>query len=194
MTRVFSAVDIEDQKLLDRLEDIQDTLDLDFNAVGRQKMHITLEFFKDIDSREIRKIKESMDKIELDSFKADIKGLGVFPSDDYIRVVWAGVEADKFLELYNQASDHPVESDNNHDFQPHITLLRVRSPSKEQKKKLKRTIREFKDYEFGKINVDELKLFESHIGGKNKYRQIHNKKLRKEDSSIRYRFFYQLLD
>lgn len=177
MARVFSAVDIEDGKILDRLEDIRDTLNLEFNPVKRDKMHITLEFFENISEEEIDQIKNAMDEIKLESFTADVRGVGVFPSEDHIRVVWAGVNSEKFQELYNQVSDHPVSSDNNHDFHPHITLMRVRNPSKEQKKKLKRTIREFSDHEFGKIKVDKVKLFESRIDGKTKYKQLHKKEL-----------------
>lgn len=177
MARVFSAVDIEDEKLLDRLEDIRETLNLGFNPVEKEKMHITLEFFKDIDEDEIDLIKKAMDNIELDSFTADVKEVGVFPSEDYIRVVWAGAESEKFQELYKQVSNHSVQSNNDHDFQPHITLMRVRNPSKEQKKKLKRTIREFSDHEFGKLKVNKVKLFESYLNGKTKYKQLHKKEL-----------------
>jgi len=177
MARVFSAVDIEDEKLLDRLEEIRETLNLGFNPVEQEKMHITLEFFKDVNEEEIELIKQAMDNIDLDSFKADVKDVGVFPSEDYIRVVWAGVYSNKLEELYRQVSDHNIASDNNHEFQPHITLMRVRNPSKEQKKKLKRTIREFSDHEFGRIKVDKAKLFESHLDGKTKYKQLHKKEL-----------------
>jgi 2'-5' RNA ligase len=177
MARVFSAVDIEDEKLLDRLEEVRETLDIGFNPVKREKLHVTLEFFEDVEKENINEIKKAMDVVELDSFEADVKRIGVFPSEEHIRVVWAGVDSEKFQELYKQVSDHSVSSDNNHDFQPHITLMRVRNPSREQKKKLKRTIREFSDHEFGKIKVDEVKLFESYIDGKTKYKQLHKKEL-----------------
>ncbi len=177
MARVFSAVDIEDEKLLDRLKEIRETLNLGFNPVEQEKMHITLEFFKDADEKEIEQIKKAMDEIGLDGFTADLKDVGVFPSEDYIRVVWVGAESDKFEKLYNQVSDHSVNSDNDHEFKPHITLMRVKSPSKEQKKKLKRTIREFNDHEFGKLEVDKIKLFESYLDGETKYKQLHKKDL-----------------
>jgi len=177
MARVFSAVDIEDKKLLNRLEDISETLNLGFNPVEKGKMHITLEFFEDINREEINEVKKAMNDVEIESFDADVKGLGVFPSKNYIRVVWAGIESSKFQKLYNEVSDHPVESSNNHEFRPHITLMRVKSPSKEQKKKLRRTIREFKNKEFGKLRINNCKLFESHLDGKNKYRLLHKKEL-----------------
>lgn len=177
MARVFSAVDIEDEKLLDRLEDIRETLNLGFNPVEREKMHITLEFFKNVSKDEIRLIKKALDNIDLDSFRADVKNIGVFPSEDHVRVVWAGISSKKFQDLYNQVSDHDVDSDNNYEFQPHVTLVRVRSPSKEQKKKLKRTVREFRQQEFGKVKVNKVKLFKSHLDGKNKYKQLYKKEL-----------------
>jgi 2'-5' RNA ligase len=177
MARVFSAVDIEDKKLLNRLEDIRETLNLGFNPVEKEKMHITLEFFEDIDEEEIQKVKKAIDKVDLRCFNANVKDIGVFPSEDYIRVVWAGLESAKFKELYNQVSNHSVKSSNKYDFKPHITLLRVKSPSKEQKKKLKRTIREFNNQEFGKLSINNIKLFESHLNSKNTYKQLHKKVL-----------------
>lgn len=177
MARVFSAVDIEDEKLLSELEDVRESLNLGFNPVEKEKMHITLEFFKDIDKEEIRKIKQAMDEVESDSFQAEVRDIGTFPSEDYIRVVWSGVKSEKFQDLYEQVSDHTVKSDNNHDFTPHITLMRVKNPGREQKKKLKRTIREFNNHEFGRIKVDTIKLFESQLNGKTKYKQLHKKEL-----------------
>lgn len=177
MARVFSAVDIEDEKLLDQLEEMREILDLGFKPVSKEKMHVTLEFFKDIDREEIKKVKQAMDRIDVESFTVDVKGLGAFPSEDYIRVVWAGVEDGRLHDLYRQVSKHKVEADNNHEFRPHITLTRVENPSRDQKKKLKRTIREFSQHEFGKLEVNSVKLFESHLDGKSTYRQLHKKEL-----------------
>jgi len=178
MARVFSAIDIEDDKVLRKLKNIRDTLDLDFSPVKPEKMHVTLEFFEDIDQDEIKKIKKAVSNIDLDSFEIKLQGLGAFPSEDFIRVVWAGVESSKIFELQKQAGLHNISTDNKHEFKPHITLIRVDNISQGKKKKLKSMIEEHKDEDFGTVKVDKVKLFESRITGKgSNYRKISKHKL-----------------
>ncbi|MFB6292242.1 MAG: RNA 2',3'-cyclic phosphodiesterase [Candidatus Nanohaloarchaea archaeon] len=178
MARVFSAVDIEDESLLKELEQVRDALDLGFNPVNRSKMHVTLEFFEDIGQEEIDRLKKAMGSIELEPFKADIKGVGVFPDRDYIRVVWAGMESRDIYELYDQVSRHGVEPSNDHDFTPHVTLMRVKNLSPQKKRKVQKSLREFQDHFFGTLEVDSVKLFESRLTGKgSEYQMLHEEKL-----------------
>ena len=165
MTRVFTAVDIENEKVLDELEYIRNTLDMNFNSVTRDKMHITLEFFKDLNQKEIEQLKQHLEQVEIDSFKARIKGIGAFPSNEYIRVVWAGAKSDNFRKLYRKASSHNLSSDNDHEFKPHITLFRVQNLSSKRKRKLKKGMKDHQDYRFGEIEVNSVKIFESRLNG-----------------------------
>lgn len=163
MTRVFTAVEIEDEKILEELEYIQETLDMNFRTVPPEKMHITLEFFQDLNTEEVEHLIEHLKNTDLDSFKADIKGVGAFPSEDYIRVVWAGVEAEEFQTLHDNASEHELEADNSHEFHPHITLFRTENLSVEKKKKLRKGLKEYRDYFFGQIDVNAVKVYESRL-------------------------------
>ncbi len=178
MARVFSAVDIEEEEVLNKLEKIRDRLDLGFSPVKKENMHLTLEFFENVDDSEARKIESAMSNVDVEPFEMEIQGLGAFPSEDYIRVVWAGVNSHKIFDLHKQVKLHDVSSDNKHEFKPHITLLRVKDVSQEKKKKLKRVIDEHRDESFGKVKVDSLKLFESLRTGKgSNYREISEFKL-----------------
>jgi 2'-5' RNA ligase len=173
MARVFSAVDIQDEKTLDKLAEIRERLDLGFSKVQEKKMHITLQFFEDIDQREIEEVKKTLGNIQHGPFKIEIKGLGAFPSEDYIRVVWAGVNSHEIFDLQKEAKVHDVPSDDRHEFKPHVTLLRVKDVSKGRKKKLQRMIREHKKEELAEIKVDSVKLFESRLTGKGSdYRKL----------------------
>ena len=165
MTRVFTAVDIEDEKVLDELEYIRNTLDMNFNSVPRDKMHITLEFFKDLNQGQIKQLKQHLEQVEMDSLKAQIKGVGAFPSNEYIRVVWAGAKSAQFNKLYNKCSQHSLDSDNDHEFKPHITLFRVQNLSSKRKRKLKKGMKDHQDYSFGEIEVNSVKIFESRLNG-----------------------------
>ncbi|MFT4892562.1 MAG: 2'-5' RNA ligase [Candidatus Nanohaloarchaea archaeon] len=175
MARVFSAIEIQDEKLLQELAEIRDRLDLGFNPVSREKMHITLQFFRDVDENEIQELKDAMNNLEIDPFTAEVSGVGCFPSRDYIRVIWAGVDQEeKFHDIYGQLSSHTVESDNKHDFKPHITLMRVKDIQKNEKRKLRKTVREFEDHSFGRIKIDKIRLFRSDLKqGGSTYRELH---------------------
>lgn len=163
MARIFSAIDIEDEETLNKLENIRDALDLGFKPVEKEKMHITLQFFKDLNKEEVEKLEKGLENIEIDPFKAKIEEIGTFPSEDHIRVIWAGLEHPKIYELQEKASKHDVVSDDNHEFKPHITFLRVRNLRPGQKRKVKKTIEEYQETEIGEIAVDKVKLYRSKL-------------------------------
>lgn len=178
MARVFSAVDIENSEVLDELEHVRDSIDLGFNTVPAGKMHVTLQFFEEVDSRQIEEIKEAMDEVSVRPFNAEIAGLGAFPSRDYIRVVWAGAEAKELHQLYREVSSHSIDSNNDHDFTPHITLARVKNISPQKKKKLQKSLEEYSNHDFGTVKVDKVRLFESKLTGQgSKYELIHEAEL-----------------
>ncbi len=177
MTRVFSAVEIEEETVRNELCRVRDSLNHDFSPVPERKMHLTLEFFEDIESREINELRKTMDKVDIESFNMEVKGVGCFPSWDYIRVVWAGVESDEIHQLHRQISDHGVKSQD-HDFQPHITLFRVRDIDSKTRKKLKRAMRDHQSLGFGSSPVSKVKLFRSEMTAEgSRYHEIHSRKL-----------------
>lgn len=174
MARVFSAIDIENEEVLEELKYVRDTIDLGFNKLTTDKMHITLEFFKDLDQNEINRYKRKLRETDIGSFKVDMEGVSSFPSHDHIRVVWAGLEDEKKVRnLHKIVSQHQLNSDNKHRFKPHTTLFRVNKMTKSKKKRLKNNIREFQDYKFGEIKINKIKLFESRMEGQNsKYKVL----------------------
>jgi 2'-5' RNA ligase len=176
--RAFTAVDIQDRELLLELEKIQSELDFGFNLVPPEKMHITLQFFQDIEDEEAEQIIEAMKNIEVDPFSLEIRGAGVFPSKDYIRVVWTGIESGTIHDLKEQVSNHEVEPDNNHEFHPHVTLARVDSISRTEKQDFRKKLEELQDKKIGELEVDSVKLFESiHVGDGTEYRELEEVKL-----------------
>lgn len=179
MPRVFSAVRITEKELLEELEQVRDRMDLGFNPVETEKMHVTLEFFENVSEEELKNLKRAIRNVDFEPFRASVKGLGAFPSVDHIRVVWAGFDDERsFHQLNQQVSDHNVDNDNSNSFKPHITLLRVRNVSGERKRKLQRTLREFQLHEFGEAKVDKVKLYRSELGnGGTNYTVLEEKKL-----------------
>lgn len=176
--RVFTAADIENPKTLQKLKDLQEETDYGFNKVKPEKMHLTLQFFQEIDQEEVEEIKKGLANVETEPFEMKIKGVGVFPSRDHVRVVWAGIESEKIFELKKQVSNHEVEEDNNHNFHPHITLSRVRKISRNHKKEFRQKLEELENTEIGKVEVNSVKLFESvQTGNGTRYKVLEEKKL-----------------
>lgn len=161
--RVFTAIDIEEKEALKELEKIRNRLNLGFNPVKTEKMHITLEFFQNLDKDETNSLKNHLDNLKFKKFDLKIKNIGCFPSKDYIRVVWAGIESKDIYDLYNLASNHSLESDNQHDFHPHVTLFRVNKINRNRKKKLQKQIEEHENHFFHTLEVSKIKLFESNF-------------------------------
>jgi len=178
MTRVFSAVDVKDERLLKELEDVRDSINIGFKPVPRDKMHITFQFFENLGTEQIKCLKAVLDNVNTGSFTTSVKGVGAFPSRDYIRVLWAGLEEQKFNSVYKQVCSHKIRSDNSHEFKPHITFLRVKNIDKKQKAKLQKMLKEYKTHKFGEFEVDNIKLYKSSFNGqKTEYKEIHSIKL-----------------
>lgn len=178
--RAFTAVDIEKKQLLKKLKDIQKEINYNFNTVKPEKMHITLQFFRQINEEESQKIQKAMENISLKPFQIQIKGIGVFPSRDHVRVVWAGIESQEIHRLKEQASNHPVKDDNDHEFQPHITLMRVDHIRRRNKKQFRKKLEKLENQKVGETKVNSIKLFESrHNGQDTNYNLIKEKNLKK---------------
>ncbi len=110
--------------------------------------HLTLKFLGDYDKDKAIK---SLEQVNHKPFGLSTSGLGAFPSETKIRVLWAGIEHEPLLfELADKINDE-IKLKDSHRFHPHITLARVN-------KKI-----EFPDIELEKItfSVSEFVLYQS---------------------------------
>ncbi|QHS18107.1 RNA 2',3'-cyclic phosphodiesterase [Halopenitus persicus] len=148
--RAFFAVDLPTD-LADRIAEVQETLRgaEGLRFTDPEQAHVTLEFLGDVpeqpeDGSEtdvdavneanvdavIEAGREAVQEADVEPFTASVRGLGAFPSTEYIRVVWAGI-GDGTAELTRlQAA---IESrttalgyePDDHEFTPHVTLARM---------------------------------------------------------------------
>jgi len=179
--RAFFAVDLP-ESLAEPLAAVQ--VDLN-DAAGLRvtdptQAHVTLKFLGDINAGDggsdgddltdtpalddvIAAGERAVDSADIAPFDCSIAGLGVFPSLEYIAVVWAGVEdgADKLTALHEaleaETTALGVDPDD-HDFTPHITLARM--DDARGKGLVQRLVRE-RDPEFGRFEAAEIRLVES---------------------------------
>ena len=84
--------------------------------VKKQNLHITLKFLGDVDDNKINFYKKILDSTNLNEIQVRLTNFGFFPSKNFIKVVWVGVEGD-----FSVVNKLDVK-----DFVPHITVGRVK--------------------------------------------------------------------
>ncbi|WP_251331246.1 RNA 2',3'-cyclic phosphodiesterase [Haloplanus pelagicus] len=132
--RLFVSVDVD--TLADAIADAQDRLpDAEsLRRVDPTDAHVTLKFLGDVDPDRLDALDAALSTAVADAgvdpFTLTLGGYGVFPSLEYISVVWAGVsEGDSELTRLHEAIERettgrgfdPVD----HAFTPHVTLARM---------------------------------------------------------------------
>ncbi len=158
--RCFIAIDL-DKSLKLKLRDIQRKLEGDIKIVPQENLHITLKFLGNVNENKITQIKNIIKNTcsKFKKFQMNIKGIGCFPNNNYIRVVWAGAESKTFYDIAvaidNKLKELGFEKEKNH--APHITLARVKSANHN----IKEILEKFKNTDFGILIVSEISLFKS---------------------------------
>ena len=165
--RSFIAFDITNEEVLKHLSSVQERLvetGAHLKLVKPESIHITMRFLGNIQQDMIDRIHSKMKQVAFTPFEAEIQGMGLFPSFEYVRVVWAGINkgVEQLGDIFNQL-ELGLRAlgfrQGKKGFSPHITIARVKS--NRNKAELVRCIRELTDYEFGILKVDCLKLKKS---------------------------------
>ncbi len=123
--RLFIALEFEPKEYF---FGIQKQISGDGKLNFTKTFHLTLKFLGEVNENRVDEIKKLISEIKFNSFSAETSNIGFFPSENYIRVVWIGLEPKRdILELQQQVdkkllSFFPKEKN----FEPHITLARVK--------------------------------------------------------------------
>jgi len=94
----------------------------------------------------------------------NIKGTGVFPKPDYMRVLWLGIEdPSRFSALQKDLDEEFVKMGfkKERSYVPHLTIARVKGTR--NKELLASKIQSLKDVEIGEMNVSKLVLKKSEL-------------------------------
>ena len=160
MIRTFIAVLLPD-KFISEIEKIQTILKTPgIKLVESKLVHITMKFLGDVHEDKITPIASALSQMECRSFKADIKGVGVFPKMSYIKVIWLGAHGD-FDTLHKEMERvlSPFKFEKEHNFTPHATLARVKDLR--EKAELIEKIKKIQAIDLGTINVESISLKKS---------------------------------
>jgi 2'-5' RNA ligase len=167
--RLFVSVDLPDE-LAEGVEDLQaefaEAAGLDF--VDPTQAHVTVKFLGDVEEARADELIEGLETAVADSgvepFDAELGGLGVFPSLEYISVLWLGVgDGSAELAQLHEAveaqfiEEHGFEPED-HDFTPHVTLARMKHAGG---KDLVQDLVRDRHPEVGTTRVEEVRLTES---------------------------------
>jgi len=163
--RLFVAVPVSIE-IRDRVRQVYAKLEetgTNFSFVNIDNLHFTLKFLGDVEEEKVSEIKCKVAEIVSAQKKFEIKlrGVGVFPSLDQIKVIWVGVEDGELLELLketNEGLDY-IRKDEHEKEVAHLTIARVRSGSE----RLRDVLDEIKELDFGTMMVDKVILYESEL-------------------------------
>jgi len=165
--RGFIAIDIEvSSKIVEIENEIKKTA-ANVKLVKPGNIHLTLKFLGDTNEGlidEIEKImKESVEGIE--PFNIQLKGTGVFPNPNYIKVIWIGIQNGEQIIPIAQKIDEKISKlgfkKEKRMFSPHLTIGRVKSAK--NKDKLIKIIDKYRDVQFSDLKVESLKLKRSEL-------------------------------
>ena len=166
--RLFISIDLPDA-LTDAVADVQEPIReaKGLTLVTPEQAHVTLKFLGDVDEDRVPAIEEAvetaLDATDVGPFETTVAGLGVFPSMDYISVVWAGVDdgADEMIRLHEAIERETTAlgfDPEDHEFTPHITLGRLKDAR--GKEIVQRVVRE-EQPTLGQFRVEQVRLTES---------------------------------
>lgn len=162
--RCFIAVDL-DPALKAKVVAIQKELNwLDAKLVEPENLHFTLKFLGEVDMKTVDEVRRRLTHLasQTAAVEIDIEGMGCFPSDEYIRVVWIGSEKlTPLQQAVNDAMKGIVPSEKP---VPHLTLARARSQNNRQE--LLDFINKRRKIVIGQMKVNNIKLKKSVVTSK----------------------------
>lgn len=169
--RLFVSIDVPDE-LADAVAELQEAFagadGLRFTDPG--SVHVTLKFLGEVEEKRLSEltsaIETAIEEAGVSAFETEFGGLGVFPSLEYISVVWFGVRegASEMTRLHEAIERRTVElgfEPESHEFTPHVTLARMDHAG--GKELVQRLVRE-RDPTIGRTTVEEVRLTESELG------------------------------
>src|SRR3989344_377176 len=163
--RLFIGIFLS-KEILDYLYEVQNKLKKNLNDkinwAHKSKIHFTLKFLGEVDENKINDVKEKLNKIKFKPFKVKLDKIGVFPNENYIKVIWVDLNPKgKVIELQQKIDSELLDlSSKDQEFKVHLTLARVKfiKNKEEFKKNLKIDIEE-KEFE-----IKEFCLVKSTLG------------------------------
>lgn len=161
--RLFIAVDFNELK--DYFVELQKQLPKNAKLSLTKTFHLTLKFLGEVRPNNFDTLINNLKIIKFEKFSVILDSIGIFPTENYIRVVWIGLKPeDKVLELQKDIDESLIKLFRKEkDFKAHITLARVKYP--EDKKQFLEELKKIK-VENKKIEIKNFRLIKSTLSPK----------------------------
>ncbi len=163
--RAFLALEISDD-VRSKIMEFEGELEAsgaDIKLVEKENLHVTMKFLGDVNEVVLEKIFAIMDDVKEERFSIRVEGVGVFPNQRMLRVVWVGIGdgGEKVTKIQRELEGQlaGLGFGRERDFVPHITVGRVRSPR--NRERVIQVLEKYKGHYFGTCLVDRLVLKKS---------------------------------
>lgn len=168
--RLFVSIDLPDE-FAEPIADLQAELSEaeGIRPTDPTQTHVTLKFLGEVEEDRVPELEETLEtavaESGVSSFEAEYGGLGVFPSPDYISVVWLGVhEGSGAMTRLHEAIERETTvmgfDPEDHEFTPHATIARMDHAGG---KELVQRLVDERDPTVGRAAVGEIRLTESEL-------------------------------
>jgi RNA 2',3'-cyclic 3'-phosphodiesterase len=168
--RLFVSVDLPSD-LVEPIADLQEEFARadGLRFTDPEQAHLTLKFLGEASEEHLEEvsaaIERGVEESEVSPFVAQFGGLGVFPSLEYISVVWFGVEegAGDLRRLHEAIEARTVGvgfDPEEHEFTPHVTLARMDHAGG---KEVVQEVVTGRAPVVGEMHVEEVRLTESSL-------------------------------
>lgn len=160
--RIFVAIEISSKEVIDSISKFQSEININCKPVEIQNIHFTLQFLGEISHETLEKVMHSLKSVKFNNFIVNFKGVGVFPSLKFPRVIWIGtdekggkllIELAKKIENVLSSLGFSVDKP----FRPHVTVFRTKNKIENLEMKLNK----FKLSEFGSQEISRFTLKQS---------------------------------
>ncbi len=153
--RCFIAIEIPFTR---NMEELQKSIEGRVKLVEKENMHITLKFLGEINQDMVKKIKDIVEECKTSPFSISLHGVGFFPNERYIRVIWIGIEPPDEIIAISRCIDEKLSKlgfEKERSYVPHLTVARAKGPIKIK------NLEKFRNMEFAKVDVAEIKIKKS---------------------------------
>ncbi len=163
--RAFISVDVDDTPRLKAFEKSLNDSDAQLKMVDLENIHLTLKFLGDTDEGLVENIISAMAlSVEgVEPFSIELRGTGAFPNENYMKVIWVGIENAEPLIKIAGALDNELTKlgfkREKRGFRPHLTVARVKGPK--GKNRLRQVLKDYKGEFFGSQNMECIRLKKS---------------------------------
>ncbi|MBI2657093.1 RNA 2',3'-cyclic phosphodiesterase [Candidatus Woesearchaeota archaeon] len=163
LMRLFIAIDFNELK--DYFLVLQQLLPKNAGLSLVNSFHLTLKFLGDVQPEDVDSIISSLKKIDFRPSSVFLDSVGIFPSENYIRVVWVGLKPEGTILELQKSIDEALKPlfKKEKEFKAHVTLARVKYP--QDKKRFLEELKKIK-VENKKIEVRDFRLVKSALGPK----------------------------